>query len=219
MARKRLRLARCRTAQILSIASILVRQTGARMKNEAIKRLPAEQAQGLGFVPEVAAALDSNRVVSQVLQEQITALEKRLKERVSLRPKYRLLNTMPGIGETLATTIMLETSSIHRSSRVGDFSLCCRCLDSLRESNGRKKCEGNIKYGNKYLAWAFVEAANFALHYCPQAKSFYKRKKHKTYRGLAIKALVRKLAPALPHAAGAQALRCGSMFHLTFRPK
>jgi hypothetical protein len=31
-----------------------------------------------------------------------------------LRPEYRLLKTVPGIGQTLATTIMLETGSIGR---------------------------------------------------------------------------------------------------------
>jgi hypothetical protein len=39
----------------------------------------------------------------------------------------------------------------------------------LRESNGRKKGEGNAKNGNKYLAWAFIEAANFALR-CVHSK-------------------------------------------------
>ena len=91
-----------------------------------------------------------------------------------------MLKTVPGIGETLATTIMLETGTIERFAEVGNFSSYCRCVDSLRESNGKKKGEGNGKNGNKYLAWAFVEAANFALRYCPQAKRFYERKKRKT---------------------------------------
>ena len=34
-------------------------------------------------------------------------------------------------------------------------------------SNGKKKGEGNAKNGNKYLAWAFVEAADFT---CPAAR-------------------------------------------------
>lgn len=37
----------------------------------------------------------------------------------------------------------------------------------------RRKGEGNAKNGNKYLAWAFVEAANFAVRSCPEAKRFY----------------------------------------------
>lgn len=199
LARKRMQLVRYRTAQILSIEGILMRQTGGRMKGEAVKRLTAEQVDKLGFAPDVTLALEANRAVSQALGQQIDALEKRLKERVSLRPEYRLLKTVPGIGETLATTIMLETGSISRFAQVGNFSSYCRCVDSMRESNGKKKGEGNTKNGNKYLAWAFVEAANFALRYCPQAKSFYDRKKLRSNRVLAIKALAHKLARACYH--------------------
>lgn len=199
LARKRMQLVRYRTAQILSIENILIRQTGARLKGEAIKRLTAAQVDGFAFAPDVALAVEANRAVSQALGQQIEALERRLKERVSLRPEYRLLKTVPGIGETLATTIMLETGSIGRFAQVGNFSSYCGCVDSLRESNGKKKGEGNTKNGNKYLAWAFVEAANFALRYCPQAKSFYDRKKSKTNRVLALKALAHKLARACYH--------------------
>jgi transposase len=47
-------------------------------------------------------------------------------------------------------------------------------------SNGKKKGVGNVKNGNKYLAWAFVEAAHFAIRYEPKIKRFYQRKKTKT---------------------------------------
>ena len=196
LARKRMQLVRYRTAQILSIENILIRQTGARMKGEAVKRLTAEQVDEFAFAPDVALAMEANRAVSQVLGQQIEALERRLKERVSLRAEYGLLKTVPGIGETLATTIMLETGCIDRFAQVGNFSSYCRCVDSLRESNGKKKGEGNAKNGNKYLAWAFIEAANFALRCCPQAKRFYERKKSKSNRVLALKALAHKLARA-----------------------
>ena len=118
---------------------------------------------------------------------------------MKLRPEYRLLKTVPGIGETLATTIMLETGTITRFARVGNFSSYSRCVDSRRESNGKKKGEGNAKNGNKYLAWAFVEAANFALRYCPEAKRFYERKKRKSNGIVAIKAIAHKLARACYH--------------------
>ena len=86
-----------------------------------------------------------------------------------------------------------------RFTQVGNFSSYCRCVDSLRESNGKRKGEGNTRNGNKYLAWAFVEAANFALRCCPQAKSFYDRKKSRSNRILALKALAHKLARACYH--------------------
>ena len=199
LARKRMQLVRYRTAQVLSIEGILMRQTGARMKGEAVKRLTAEQVDAFAFAPDVSLAVEANRAVSQTLSQQIEALEKRLKQRVILRPEYHLLKTVPGIGDVLATTIMLETGTINRFTQVGNFSSYCRCVDSLKESNGKRKGEGNTKNGNKYLAWAFVEAANFALRCCPQAKRFYDRKKSKTNRVLALKALAHKLARACYH--------------------
>jgi transposase len=196
LARKRMQLVRCRTAQILSIEGIMIRQTGTRIKSEAVKRLTAAQINELELPADVALAMEANRAVSEALEQQIELLEKRLKERVSLRHEYHLLKTVPGIGQTLATTIMLETGSISRFAQVGNFSSYCRCVDSLRESNGKKKGEGNTRNGNKYLAWAFVEAANFAIRYSPQARSFYDRKKSRTNRALATKALAHKLARA-----------------------
>jgi transposase len=63
-------------------------------------------------------------------------------------------------------------------------------------SNGRKKGENNRKNGNKYLAWAYVEAANFAIRYCPEAQRFYQRKKAMRNGVVAIKALSNKIARA-----------------------
>src|ERR1700730_5389365 len=103
LSRKRMQLVRYRTAQILAIENILARQTGARLSGEAVKRLTAEQVEELGFVPDVALAVEANRAVSQTLGQQIEALDKRLKERLGLRGEFRLLKTAPGIGETLAT--------------------------------------------------------------------------------------------------------------------
>ena len=40
----------------------------------------------------------------------------------------------------------------------------------MLSTNGKKKGENNKKNGNKYLAWAYVEAANFMKRYCPQKK-------------------------------------------------
>jgi len=71
LARKRMQLVRYRTAQILSIENILARQTGARMNGEAVKRLTAEQVEELGFMPDVALAVQANRAVSQTLGQQI----------------------------------------------------------------------------------------------------------------------------------------------------
>lgn len=196
LARKRMQLVRCRTMQILSIENTLARETGGRMDKRQIKRMTTEGIEALGLKSDVALAMESNRVVCQALQQQIVVLEKRLEAQVKLQAEYQLVKTIPGIGQILATTIMLETGAISRFADVGNFSSYCRCVDSLHESNGKKKGAGNTKNGNKYLAWAFLEAANFALRFCPEAKRFYERKKNRTNRVVALKSVAHKLARA-----------------------
>lgn len=199
LSRKRMQLTRCRTQQILSIENILARQTGATMTSNQIKQLKEESVDLLGLPEDVALALKANRAVVETLTAQIDRLETRLHEKTHLRPEYRLLKTAPGIGEVLATTIMLETVTVNRFAEVGNFSSYCRCVNSVHTSNNKKKGEGNRKNGNKYLAWAFIEAAHFALRFCPEAKRFYERKKAKTNGAVASKALAHKLARACYH--------------------
>ena len=199
LARKRMQLVQCRTAQILAIGNLFARHTGSQMHGPQVKRLDGAQVSRFGFAPDVTHAIRANLAVLGTLQQQIEIIEKRLMQQVKLNPDYALLNTVPGIGPVLATTIMLETGTISRFATVGHFSSYCRCVDSRRESNSRKKGEGNTKNGNRYLAWAFVEAANFAIRTCPQARRFYERKKRMRNGIVAIKALAHKLARACYH--------------------
>src|SRR6266851_4458532 len=89
--------------------------------------------------------------------------------------------------------------SLAIKANVGNFASYARCVDSVHTSNRKKKGEGNVKNGNKYLAWAFVEAANFARRFCPEAKRFHERKKARTNNIVATKALAHKLARASYH--------------------
>ena len=119
-----------------------------------------------------------------------------MKSRIRLRPGFRPLLTVNGIGEILALTIMLETGDIHRFARVGHYASYCRCVGSEKLSNGKKKGKGNTKNGNRYLAWAYMEAANFAVRFSPQIRRYYQRKRAKTNAMVAIKTVAHKLARA-----------------------
>ena len=199
LARKRLQLVRTRNAQVVSVESNLARQTGARLTSNVVKRMTLVEAAALGLPEDVTSAMAANVAVIQTLNAEIARLEARLRKRLRLRREYRVLITVPGIGEVLATIIMLETGAIERFAAVGNFASYARCVDSVHRSNHKKKGAGNVKNGNKYLAWAFIEAANFARRYCPQAQRFYERKKAATNGILATKALAHKLARACYH--------------------
>ena len=199
LARKRMQLVRSRTAQVLSVENMLSRETGAGMRSRAVQRLTAQAVEGFGFNPEVERSMCANVAVIRTLNREIDKLEQRLHQCVRLRPEFCLLTSVPGIGPTLATLIMLEVGTIERFAAVGNFASYARCVDSARLSNGKKKGQGNVKNGNAYLAWAFVEAANFTRRYCVEAQRFYDRKKARTNGVVATKALAHKLARACYH--------------------
>jgi hypothetical protein len=58
---------------------------------------------------------------------------------MKLRSEFRILKTSPSIDGVLAATILLETGNITRFPGVGHVSSYCRCMESKRISNGKKK--------------------------------------------------------------------------------
>jgi hypothetical protein len=71
-----------------------------------------------------------------------------------------------------------------------------RAVSSQWTSNGKSKGQGNKKNGNKYLSWAFSEAAEFARRYDDKARAYYNRKLRKSNFMVAHAALAHKLARA-----------------------
>jgi len=194
--RKRSQMVRQRTTNLLSIQNLVTRNTGSSLSAKRVKGLDVQQVDELLPNPDLALAVKANLSVLYSADEQVQLLEQTVTQRVKLRPQFSFLKTVPGIGEILALTIMLETGDIRRFSSVGNFASYCRCVGSQKISNGKKKGKGNTKNGNKYLAWAFVEAAHFAIQFNSKIKSFDQRKKAKTKGVVAIKAVAHKLCRA-----------------------
>ena len=194
--RKRAQMVRLSTTNILSIQNLFARNTGGSIRGDTIKRMPVEDVALLLPHEDHALALSCNLSVLQQCQKQIKILQRTVLRRIRLRPEFQSLLTVPGIGQILALTIMLETGDITRFDKAGNFASYARCVDSKKVSNGKKKGENNRKNGNKYLAWAFVEAANFSIRFSDTIKSYYQRKSAKTKKVIAIKAVAHKLARA-----------------------
>jgi transposase len=133
------------------------------------------------------------------LGKQIKSLEKAIKEEIALKKEFQHLLTVPGIGAILALTIMLEVGDIRRFAKVGNFASYCRCVSSQRLSDGKVKGRGNRKNGNRYLSWAFTEAANFSRRNNAVFRRYYDRKASQTNAILATKALSNKLARICYH--------------------
>ena len=195
--RKRGHLVKLRSSLIISLQNIIARNSGTKMKTNDIKRLRENKVQPLlADNEDLAFAGQVSKDSIDYLTRQIRAIETFIGNKLDLGDSYRYLVTLPGIGKILGLTIMLETGPISRFAKVGNYASYCRAVSSKWTSNDKKKGQGNKKNGNKYLCWAFSEAAEFARRYDDSARAFYNRKLKKTNFMVAHAALAHKLARA-----------------------
>ena len=195
--RTRSRLVSKRTGLIISLKNIVTRNTGARLKVDAVKALKTNWiAPYLSGDPNLALSGETLKCVIDYLTRQVRRIESVVVNHVALRPAYRGLLTIPGVGKILALTIMLETGPIGRFPGVGNYVSYCRKVSTRWVSNDKTKGRGNAKNGNRYLAWAFGEAAEHARRYDEQARTYFNRKRSKTNTAVAHSALAHKLARA-----------------------
>jgi transposase len=195
--RKRSQLVKLRTGLILSFQSMVARNLGFSVKGVDLSKKAAEyQEQYWSDRPELSLIADANLTVIDSLNRQIDLIEKAVRHRWKIKEGYPQLLSIPGVGYIIGMTIELETGPISRFGRVGDYVSYCRKVNSQWTSNNKLKGSGNRKNGNRYLAWAFSEAAEFARRYNESCRAFYNRKLKKNHMMVARSALAHKLARA-----------------------
>jgi transposase len=195
--RRRMVLVRQQTMSVLGIQSAITRYENVKWSSEKIKT--SEDAKILSSVkdPRVCLAIGAQLRVLRCILEQVEELEKNIHLEIKENKLFKLLKEIPGIGSILAMTILIETGDISRFASAGNYSSYCRCVESKRISNAKKKGENNRKNGNHYLGWAFIEAANYAIRYSEPIKRYYQRKLAKTIRIVALKTIANKLSKAV----------------------
>jgi transposase len=197
MLRRRLLIVRQRTQTVLSLESMITRCTGRQVGGNVLKTWTRQEVDGCFNDPYHR---ETAWILVQLIQRQVALaneLEKAVVARVKLVGTYERLIGVPGIGQVLGITIMLETGPIGRFKSAGNYASYSRMVKSRALSNGKKKGENNRKNGNKYLSWAYIEAANFAQRYSEKAHQWFQHKAARTHRVVALKALGCKLAKAV----------------------
>ena len=197
LSRKRMSLVQNRTQQILSIKTQYQRNTGTSLNTNELK-LKNFQLPVVGD-SNVQMAMEANFNIMKALGLQIKQLEKCILQQTIPMDNFEFLKSIDGIGVILTWVILLETGDIHRFKGPGNYASYCRCVDSRRESNGKRKGENNKKNGNKFLSWAYIEAANHMIRHNKKAQQFFQRKKAKTNQMVAYKALSCKIAKGCYH--------------------
>ena len=195
--RKRGHLVRLRTSLILSLQNIISRNNGFKIKVNDVKALRIDRvAPLLQHNEDLALVGKVSKEAIDFFTRKIKAIEVAVEKRVILEDPYTSLLTVYGIGKILGLTIKLETGPIERFKKAGNYVSYCRKVSSKWISNEKKKGKGNVKSGNKYLAWAYSEAAEIARRSYPEARAYYNRKMQKTNFMVAHNALSHKLAKA-----------------------
>jgi transposase len=196
--RKRLHFVRVRTALLLSLQNIVTRNCGTKLSSNHLKALKEDRAQAyLQDNEDLQLAGSASKAAIDALTRQIRRIEGAVVKKLKLQAPYPHLLGLPGVGPIVASTVQLETGPIERFSQVGGYASYCRKVNSQWTSNEKVKGHGNKKNGNKYLAWAFGEAAERARIFHKASREFYQRKlRQKKHPALAHGALAHKLARA-----------------------
>jgi transposase len=95
-----------------------------------------------------------------VIEEQIYQFEKRMREVFNSTGDLKIIRSLPGIGFILGVVILSEVGDIGRFPSAEHFASYAGTTPRVHASGGK------IRYGqmrsdvNRYLKWAFIEAAN-----------------------------------------------------------
>ena len=205
--RRRLSLVHQHTANLLAVQDLFSRNRGRSISTNEARRLTPESVAELVTDPNLALAIQSRVLAMRAQQAAIDLLEREAWRQTKATQVWQPLLTVSDIGRVIGLTIMLETGPIERFAGVGNYASYCRRNGSTHVSNGKHKGKGNTKNGNKYLAWAYVEAANFAVRYILSATRGQSKRYDQRKGVVAIKEVAHKLARACYHI-----LRDGSAF-------
>ncbi len=194
--RKRSQLVRQRTASRLGLRNVLERTTARRLTGNALKKVTTDDLSQWIEDPNVRLSMAASLAMIDTASEQIERIERAILEQATHNDSHRMLTTIPGVGPVIALTIQYETGDLGRFPGVGNYVSYCRLVRAERNTNRRTKGQGLRKNGNRYLSWAYHEAAHFAVRFQPKARRWYERKRSRTCPLVAIRALAHKLARA-----------------------
>ncbi|MGB8476796.1 MAG: IS110 family transposase [Candidatus Acidiferrum sp.] len=193
--RRRASLVAQRTALTLSLRNLQLRTKGyCPMPTSRLQHGERQEVVDLFAEPAEKMTAEIQKTHIDALGRSIARIEKHVQQSARQLPHGTQLTSVPGIGKILAMTILLEVGDIARFPSAENFASYARMVKAARTSNGKKKGENNAKCGNRYLAWAFIEASHFIRRYDERAARWHARKTARSNKIIATKALGCKLA-------------------------
>lgn len=201
--RRRARLVQVRAGEYGSLRRLLLREGILSSKQYEIKTADEKDLEQWFEHPllRLHASQELRRI--ELYSRQIEELEKTILELAEIEQSYELLRKLPGVGQTIALTILYETGELTRFANVKDFSSYCRVVPGIAQSGNVTRRGRASKRGNHYLKAAFSQAAVHAVRCYPKVRRYYERqlKRHQG-RGrqmICYNIIAHKLAQAAFH--------------------
>jgi transposase len=151
--------------------------------------------------PSVQQSAAADLAVIDALDTQIAALELYLTRtaKVDDVQTFHRLQTIPGVGKTLALILLYELHDVERFDHVGQFLSYARLVRCAHSSAGKVKGSGGKKIGNAHLRWAFGEAACLFLRGSDRAKKWKQKQQAQRGEAKALAILAARLGRAVYH--------------------
>lgn len=149
-----------------------------------------------------ASTLGASIWLIDQLDTQIDTITHELRDLGADHPYIPLLQTIPGIGWTLAYTIAAEIGDITRFPTPNQLIGYTGLVPRVHQSGDHDRRGPITKHGPTYLRWALIEAATHACRH-PHYKPRYDQLKHRVGRARGAKTaqtdLARRIAFAIWH--------------------
>jgi transposase len=145
-------------------------------------------------LPEIERKmLERDLSLLDTLKEHIRETERWIRQALAHNPLIPVLESFPGIGALLAAVIALEIDTIDRFANPGKLCAYSGLVNSTYSSGGKTRHGRLIPQCNRYLRYAFIEAAWTSARVSPYFREFFKRLKARKGTHDAIGAVARKL--------------------------
>jgi transposase len=143
--------------------------------------------------------LNAHLEILDHIKEQIESAEKWIAEVVDDHPGTAIVRTVPGLGKIFAPLIALEIDDVKRFSNPGKLCAYAGLVPSTYASGGKVRHGRLISSCNRWLKWAFVEAAWIAQRTSPYCHEYFERIKRRKGANSAATALARRLCEITWH--------------------
>jgi transposase len=133
------------------------------------------------------------------IQSQVDNAEKWIREAVGQHPAVAIVRSILGLGKILSALVALEIDDIHRFSHPGKLCAYAGLVPTTYASGGKIRHGRLLPTCNRWLRWAFVEAAWIAQRTSPYCHGYFEKIKRRKGANSANAALGRRLCEITWH--------------------